>query len=99
MSKEYTQALDDLFGLAAFQKSLTKEQFERAQKYFDIIEEALQRLEVIDNADSSEALEKLDNMYFLCTPQHYYDKLDNYYNSIKNYILKTQEALKNEKEN
>ena len=28
MSKEYTQALDDLFGLVAFQKSLTKEQFE-----------------------------------------------------------------------
>lgn len=38
MSKEYIQAADDLFGLVAF-----KESFERAQKYFDIIEEALQR--------------------------------------------------------
>lgn len=60
MSKEYTQALDDLFGLVAFQKSLTKEQFIRVQNYIDIIEPALQRLEAIDNANPSEALAYID---------------------------------------
>ena len=54
MSKEYIQALDNLFGLVAFQGSLGK-----AQKYFDVIEPALQRLEAIDNAKPSEALECL----------------------------------------
>ena len=49
MSKKYTQALEDLFGLVAFQKSLTKEQFERLQKYNDIIEQALQKLEQYDD--------------------------------------------------
>ena len=49
MSKEYTQALDDLFGLVAFQKSLTKEQFERLQKYDDIIEKAFHKLKQYDD--------------------------------------------------
>ena len=57
MSKEYMQALEDLFGLVAFQGS-----FEKAQKYFDIIEEALQRLESIDNAEPSEALIEVDKI-------------------------------------
>ena len=57
MSKEYIQALDDLFGLVAFQGS-----FEKAQKYFDIIEQALQRLEAIDNAKPSEAFECLNKI-------------------------------------
>lgn len=58
MSKEYMQALDDLFGLVAFQEG-----FGRAQKYFDIIEEALQRLESIDNANPSEVLKYLEEWY------------------------------------
>ena len=62
MSKEYMQALYDLFGLVAFQKSLTKEQYARLQKYNDIIEQALQRLESIDNAKPSEALECLEGL-------------------------------------
>lgn len=62
MSKEYTQALDDLFGLVTFQKSLTKEQFRRAQKHFEILESALQRLEAIDNANPSEALKCLEEI-------------------------------------
>lgn len=57
MSKEYIQALDDLFGLVAFQGS-----FEKAQKYFDIIEQALNRLEAIDNANPSEAFMKLNTL-------------------------------------
>lgn len=52
MSKEYIQALDDLFGLVAFKGIL-----EKAQKYFDVIEPALERLEAIDNAEPSEATE------------------------------------------
>ena len=62
MSKEYMQALYDLFGLVAFQKSLTKEQYARLQKYNDIIEQALERLESIDNANPSEALKGLDTI-------------------------------------
>lgn len=54
--------------------------------------EWLKELQAIKDADASEALDALDNMYFLCTPQLYYNKLDNYYNTIKNYILKTQEV-------
>lgn len=57
------QALDDLFGLVAFQKSLTKEQFERAQEYFDIIEEALQRLQDIDNMNPNEALGYMKSLF------------------------------------
>lgn len=67
MSKEYIQALNDLFGLVAFQGSFTK-----AQKYFDIIEEALQRLESIDNSNPSEALKifnKVDNIRLLFTKE------------------------------
>ena len=61
MSKEYIQALDDLLGLVAF---LPRESFARAQKYFDILEPALQRLEAIDNAKPSEALECFDKIYY-----------------------------------
>lgn len=63
MSKEYMQALDDLFGLVAFQKSLTKEQFERAQEYFDIIEGALQRLQDIDNMNPNEVLGYMKSLF------------------------------------
>ena len=62
MNKEYMQALYDLFGLVAFQKSLTKEQYARVQKYNDIIEQALQRLESIDNANPSEALVYINSL-------------------------------------
>ena len=53
--------------------------------------EWLKELQAIKKADDNEALEKLDSMYYLCTPQRYYDPLDNCYNTIKNYILKAQE--------
>ncbi|MBO7691934.1 MAG: hypothetical protein J6T10_04780 [Methanobrevibacter sp.] len=112
MSKEYIQALGDLFGLVAFQGS-----FERAQKYFNIIEEALQRLEAIDNIKSDRALECLEVLggveishteterdedfngewvYETITvndgtvEELYYE----YFNTIKNYILKTQQKKK-----
>ena len=62
MSKEYIEALDNLFGLVSFQKSLTREQFTRAQEYSDIIEQALQRLESIDNAKPSKALEYINTL-------------------------------------
>ncbi len=45
MNKEYMQALYDLFALVAFQKSLTREQYARLQKYNDTIEQALERLD------------------------------------------------------
>ena len=52
--------------------------------------EWLKELQAIKNADSNEALNALENMYFLCTPQLYYDRLDKYNDTIKNYILKAQ---------
>ena len=57
MSKEL-EALNGLFDLIHCQES-----FEKAQKYFDIIEEALHRLESIDNAEPSEALKSLEDIY------------------------------------
>ena len=53
------------------------------------------RLEVTDNAESSEALECLEYLY--CNPEDYRstDKAKDY-NTVKNYILKAQEQ---EKEN
>lgn len=53
MSKEYIQALNGLFDLVHCQDS-----FEKAQKYFDIVEDGLQRLEAIDNSNPSEALKE-----------------------------------------
>lgn len=94
MNKEYTQALDDLFGLVAFQKSLTKEQFRRAQKHFEILESALQRLESIDNANPIEALIKLDDIRYLVLNE--IDDLKNkelwksYFDTIKEALLKAQ---------
>lgn len=89
MTKEYLEALDDLFGLVAFQKSLTKEQYARVQEYSDIIEQALQRLEAIDNSNPSEAMECLDKMY----DTHILKNVDCYH-TIKNYIFKSQEQEK-----
>ena len=88
MSKEYMQALEDLFGLVAFQGS-----FEKAQKYFDIIEEALQRLESIDNAEPSEALECLGKVYSRL-PQWDLSRNVNQCNIIKQALLKAQKSLK-----
>ena len=96
MSKEYMQALDDLFGLVAF---LPRGSFERAQKYFDILEPALQRLEAIDNSKSDKALRCLDCLQntidkYLIGPLNDYVNLFDYITSIKNYILKAQEQEK-----
>lgn len=74
MSKEYLEALNDLFDLVTCQES-----FEKAQKYFDIIEEALKRLESIDNANPSEALEcveRLDKMEFHRSIETYVSEID-----------------------
>ena len=58
MIKEYLEALNGLFDLVHCQDS-----FEKAQRYFDIVEEALQRLEAIENTEPSEAMKHLD---FIC---------------------------------
>lgn len=58
MIKEYLEALNGLFDLVHCQDS-----FEKAQKYFDIVEEGLQRLESIDTAEPSEAIK---HMEFIC---------------------------------
>ena len=108
MNKEYMQALYDLFGLVAFQKSLTKEQYARLQKYNDIIEQALERLESIDNSNPSEALECLEKLesksqimqgcYELNISKkeelENNEEVDKYTNTIKQALLKAQENEK-----
>ena len=90
MNKEYLEALNGLFDLVHCQDS-----FEKAQKYFDIIEQALNRLESIDNAEPSEALkclerigaEKLARGELIRND----DKVEPYLNTIKQALLKSQE--------
>lgn len=87
MSKEYMQALDDLFGLVAFRGS-----FEKAQKYFDIIEEALGRLKAIDNTNPSEALECLrENRNHSLPSSMPMLKWEDNFKIVEQYILKAQE--------
>ena len=86
MNKEYLEALNGLFDLIHCQDS-----FEKAQKYYDVIEQALQRLESIDNANPSTALELvgyLKDYHLNAIP--YYDWL----NDIEKYILKAQKEHK-----
>lgn len=90
MSKEYLEAFENLKQELYYSPN----QIPDIDKWHETIEQALQRLEAIDNADSNEALERLDSMYRLCTPQRYYGPLDNCYNTIKNYILNAQEKAK-----
>ena len=52
MSKEYLEALNGLFDLVHCQDS-----FEKAQKYFDIIEEALNRLEAIEKGKNTDIID------------------------------------------
>lgn len=85
MSKEYLEALNGLFDLVHCQDS-----FEKAQKYFDVIEEALQRLESIDNANPSEALECLEKVYSRL-PQWDLSRNVDQCNIIKQALLKAQE--------
>lgn len=107
MSKEYIQALDDLFGLVAFQGS-----FERAQKYFNIIEEALERLDSIDTANPNEALECLEwltssligkyKLFYeevIIDEKEYKESIEcikDDYNTIKQALLKAQENARSE---
>jgi hypothetical protein len=57
MSKEYLEALENIMKIYGNTNSL-----EGTYDYFLIIKKALQRLESIDNAKPSEALECLDNL-------------------------------------
>ena len=89
MSEEYLEALNGLFDLVHCQDS-----FEKAQKYFDIIEEALHRLESIDNAEPSEALECLEligGVYLLWGHETVADGFKEEFNIIKQALLKAQE--------
>ena len=104
MSKEL-EALDELFAYnTAF---LPKRSFERVQKYFDIIEPALQRLEAIDNAKPNEALECLkrlditirystidDEGHSLKEPRKMINSFDEEFTTIKKALIKAQEQEK-----
>lgn len=105
MSKEYLEALNGLFDLVHCQDS-----FEKAQRCFDIVEEALDRLEAIDNSNPSEALECLEwltssligkyNLFYeevLINEEEYKESIEcikDDYNIIKQALLKEQEKEK-----
>ena len=98
MSKEIDpiEALDKL--LEGYSKGMA------GRSYYDIVREALQRLEAIDNAIPSKALECLEKLFNeykeLCmdigSNEHIYQEcnLTSPYNTIKRYILKEQEQKK-----
>ena len=85
MTKE-KESLEGMFNLIKSQSS-----FEEAQKYYDILDEAINRLEAIDNANPSEALECLDKLL-----DGYSKGMAgrSYYDTIKQALLKAQEQEK-----
>ena len=89
MSKEIDpiEALDKL--LEGYSKGMA------GRSYYDIVREALQRLEAIDNSEPSEALECLENLFsnVVSTSYNRESSLKDF-NTIKRYILKEQEQKK-----
>jgi len=86
MNKEYLEALNGLFDLIHCQDS-----FGKAQEYFDIIEEALNRLESIDNSEPSEALdclERIGGAYLLWGHETASDGFKEEFNTIKQVLQK-----------
>ena len=83
MSKELEpiEALDKL--LDGYSRGMA------GRSYYDIIREALERLEAIDDATPSEALECLECLYSDPVDYGSVDRARDY-ETIKNYILKTQ---------
>lgn len=63
------------------------------EKEFNAIKQALQRLEAIENVKPSEALECLEYLYSNSDDYRSNDRAKDY-ETIKNYILKTQEQKK-----
>ena len=55
------------------------------------VEQSLTELQQIKSAEPTKALECLEEMYRLCTPQRTYYKLDKCYTTIKQALLKAQE--------
>ena len=78
------------------EKTFIKKTYEYLQKYTidrneqNIVKQSLERLEEIDNATSSEALECLECLYSDPDDYRNNDRARDY-DTIKNYILKTQE--------
>ena len=97
IEKEF-EALDDLFDLVHSQES-----FEKGQKCYDILKDALIELKVIKETDPNEALEYMKTLFEcwknlaekanLETKEIELEKyvFEENYDTIKNYILKTQE--------
>lgn len=88
MSKEYLEALENLK-----QQAIAFEHGELAIKVangnYTTLKEALQRLEAIDNANPSEALECLEEMYEVSCDSRKPEY--NLYETIKQALLKAQE--------
>ena len=79
--------------------TFVKKTYEYLHKYIgnfecrDILKSALQRLEAIDNAKPSEALEELFKTSYFCSKEEY-DKINSCYDSIKQALIKAQEQEK-----
>jgi len=102
MSKEYSEALEmlknralsDLDSISKTAIPICEKSNDEVMKSYEVLKQALQRLEAIDNSDPSEALESLD--YLHNSKIYEYDDDDEYF--IDNYrvveaaLLKAQEA-------
>jgi len=92
MSKEYLEAFKNLKQELYYSPN----QIPDIDKWHEIIENALQRLEAIDNANPSEALECLENIINDKKMHDYilYNCLDEDFINIRKSLLKAQEQEK-----
>ena len=91
MSKDYLEALDRLYCSGNLQLDYVLSS--KHKHDYELLKHAFQSLESIENADPSEALKCLECLY--SDPEDYRsnDRAKDY-ETIKNYILKTQEQKK-----
>ena len=86
-----TKELEALHRIANANNHFKYDTLELMDKDFQIVQQGLLRLEAIDNAKPSEALEKLFDTLVYSNNKIEAQK---YYDTIKNYILKAQEQEK-----
>ncbi len=76
-----------------YTEELSQDEVKEIEKNLNIVQDGLKRLEAIDNAKPSEAMECLERI-IITKPYKTFDEFDNDYKTIKQYILKAQELEK-----
>ena len=88
MNKEYLEALDRLYCSGNLQLDYVLSN--QHKQDYELLKHVFQHIESIDNAEPSEAMECLECLYSNPDDYRNNDRTKDY-NTIKNYILKTQE--------